>query len=338
MAGSGVLAKGLIFIVFLCVILAGIVVLAAQKRCPVCHEVFDSKVEVCPNDGTDLKLLGASVEEVPDDTQHDDDKRGNHAVDSPGTGAESGGGTAVEHKYIRQDRGGRRKRAQPTESPEGRDERTDRQRRLQDERAGAVAVKKREPQADFSYKEDDRLRRRYEKLRRKSEKNRKYSFGEDAATGKQDGLTEIPDGSVAPLMSIGGRLSWMGEAKNPGPVTGAEIDLNLLRGNIRMGLSSFIGIRHISRNEMIFLESITVGMQYPWRFAPYILGRFGVGVIVSRRFGYDVTELVRGFGFDAGVDCRVSKAFIVTPSVGYVRYGISEATWDSVSLKIAIGF
>ena len=336
------------FVVFMCLMLSAWLVVAAQKRCPVCHEVFDDHIHVCPNDGTDLKLLGekipgADVSDQPE-KKASDTSNANEAktvkVPDKTTGDTSVADQDGEQKYIRHDRGGRRRRVDKTNDSDG-DYRTDRLRRIHDNRAGAVAARKKEEETspEFDAQKDAALRDRFRSMHDGAKQPalhapEKIIVKSTPEYEREKALWE----QAAPVMSIGGRLSWMGEATRPGPVMGAEIDLNLLRSNIRVGLSSFIGVRHVSRNELIFLESVSIGVQRPWRFSPYLIGRFGIGTIVGQRFGADITNLMRGLGFDAGVDCHVSEAFTVTPAVGYVRYGVRDATWDSVVIKIALGF
>lgn len=333
------------WVAWCCLVLMSLIATAAQKRCPVCHEVFDSSVEVCPNDGTDLKLLG---EELADPSDSDSEVVQSGEVETKNAGppkqedtadsnADDADAAPSKHKYIRQDRGGRRKRAVDADATSA-DERTDRLRRLQDKRAGAGTVKKRVVLPGEEREKDDELREKYRKLRDQMLANAPTYTDTvivmDPDLARQKSLWE----QAAPFMSAGVKISWMAEGGNSGPVTGAEIDLNLLRTNIRVGLSSFIGIRHVGRDELIFLESVSIGVQRPWRFAPYLVGRFGIGALVSQRFGEDTTNLVRGIGFETGVDCRISDGLVVTPAVGYVRYGIREAVWDSVTLKLSVGF
>lgn len=337
-----VFVKYLIFVIFLGVWIYAPNASAFQKRCPVCHETFDEEVHVCPNDGTDLQLLGEKVEVVPrnggtESTPSEGNSKEN-ALDSNSEANEGKAGKA-KSKYTRQDRGGRRKRvAKKDEDDVVQEERTDRQRRLHDARTAGAAPKPKEPSSNGWARRNAKLRNIY--FSRKAEY---LSTREEESTSvelpapevkRQEGLWE----QTAPFMSIGARLSWIGEAKRIGTTFGAEIDLNLLRTSIRMGLSSFIGVRHVSRNELLFLESVSIGIQRPWRFSPFIVGRIGIGAIVSQRFGADITNLVRAIGADVGVDCRLNNAFVVTPSIGFIHYGILDAGWNSVSLKVSLGF
>ncbi|MBN2526153.1 MAG: hypothetical protein JXR76_07155 [Deltaproteobacteria bacterium] len=332
-------ANVLFFFVFSWFTLVAMGAMANDRRCPVCHEVFDEKVDVCPNDGTDLKLVGESVELSDDGTLSEQPPGSPEEPAAPNDVTPPEEAVDGEHKYIRQDKGGRRRRVQPADGDFGGDERIDRLRRLQDERAGVLAPKKRDTESGFSEEENARLRKQYKEIRDELASKRSIKREKNSPPHRQPLKTYNVWEQAAPVMSIGLRLSWMGEAREPGPLTGAEIDLNVLRTNIRVGLSSFIGIRSVSRNELIFLESISIGIQRPWRYAPYIVGRFGIGAIVSERFGETDTNLIRGTGFDTGVDCHLNDALTVTPSVGYVRYVVSSAAaWDSVALKLSIGF
>ncbi|MBN2344199.1 MAG: hypothetical protein JXX29_18245 [Deltaproteobacteria bacterium] len=310
-------------------------VAAGQRRCPVCNQFFDDSIEICPNDGTDLKLLGEKVEPAGAPEPETSDSAEKSAETSPDNGETNN----EERKYIRHDRGGKRKRTAPQEDEDAAGSgRSDRQRRLRDERTGVAQVKKKETPVDKNAVKDAALREEYrankEKAIQEALAKKKTEAKPDPELERQKALWK----QTAPYMSIGGRFSWMGEADKPGLVMGTEIDLNLLRTNVRVGLSSFIGVRHVSRNELIFLENVSIGVQKPWRFSPYLSGHIGIGTIISQRFGEDITNLVRAVGIDAGIDCRLNNAFVVTPSVGYVRYAIRDVAWDSLTLKISLGF
>lgn len=337
MYGRGQGMKSFLFGLFWGILFLSATEVAANNRCPVCHESFESDVHVCPNDGTNLDLLGEPVkpsdaqeptwknEKAPKDTRFDASDTANPTEDG-------------KHKYIRHDRGGRRRRVTTPDSDTGVEDRTDRQRRLHDARTGVAPSKRKTETVDPNLEIDAAMREKYrvekEKASLPDQPEQRTVIVVDKESQRQRELWK----QTAPLMSIGGRVSWMGESDDPGPVQGVEIDLNLLRTNVRVGLSSFIGVRHVSRNELLFLESVSIGVQKPWRFSPYFAGRIGIGTIVSQRFGADITNLVRAVGVDAGIDCRLNNAFVVTPSVGYVRYGVDAASWDSVTLKISLGF
>jgi hypothetical protein len=142
-----------------------------------------------------------------------------------------------------------------------------------------------------------------------------------------------------PVVSMGVRLSFMGEGAHAGPVTGSEVDVNFIRSTVRVGLSSFAGVRRLAdRRDLLFVESVALGVTYAFRWSPFLLARFGMGALLSERFGEDTVHLLRAMGFEAGFDCRAGAHAIITPAIGYTRYSIADAGWDSVSLKISVGF
>jgi hypothetical protein len=122
-------------------------------------------------------------------------------------------------------------------------------------------------------------------------------------------------------------------------VSSAEIDVNLMKTKVRVGLSSSIGVRSLAhRDDLLFVESVSLGAQLPWRFSPYVLARAGVGALAANRFGEDLIYVVRSLGAEVGLDCRLTRWLVVTPSFGYTSYAIDAAHWNSFTAKLSIGF
>jgi hypothetical protein len=301
---------------------------AAKVRCPVCGQIFEEDVDVCPNDGANLRVEGKPVEEAP----------------APEEGAGDVGDAEDEQatpgKYTRHDVGGDRQRADQDDL--GYD---DRRARLGDDRRGDEAAERRrrlraERERELAA-EDDRLRTEFEARRRRMWEGRQRQAEEDRRTA--EGFEHLRRTSLwgrgAPLTSVGVRLSWMGEGDEPGVVSSAEIDVNLVKTKLRVGLSSSIGVRSLPhRDDLLFVESVSLGVQLPWRFSPYVLARAGVGALATNRFGEDITYVVRSLGAEVGLDCRVARWLVVTPSLGYVSYGIDNARWDGFTAKLSVGF
>jgi hypothetical protein len=297
---------------------------AERVRCPVCGQIFDPTVDVCPNDGTDLEAEGKPVEEEPAPA----------APEEPAEEREEGGAP----KYNRQDLGGERQRVDAPDADYG-----DRRARLGEDRRGDEERRRRlKEQREKELAEDDaRLRAEFEARRGRIWEGRQRRAAEDrrAAEGFESLRRQSLWGRGAPLTSVGVRLSWMGEGGDPGLVTSAEIDVNLVKTKVRVGLSSSIGVRSLeARDDLLFVESVTLGAQLPWRFSPYVVARAGVGALVTNRFGEDLTYVVRALGVEAGLDCRLTRWLVVTPSFGYTSYAIDAAHWNSFTAKLAIGF
>jgi hypothetical protein len=296
-----------------------------KVRCPVCGQVFEQEIEVCPNDGTDLHVEGKPIEAAPAAEAGD---------------VEDEGDEGPQPKYKRQDVGGERQRADAEELGYG-----DRHARLGDDRRGDEGAERRKRAKAERERElaetDARLRGEFESRRRRMWEGRRRRAQEErrAAEGFESLRRTSLWGRGAPLTSVGVRFSWMGEGDDPGLVSSAEIEVNLVKTKVRVGLSSSIGVRALShRDDLLFLESVSLGAQLPWRFSPYALVRAGVGGLVTNRFGEDLIGVVRSLGVEVGLDCRVTRWLVVTPSFGYASYAIDAARWDSFTAKLSVGF
>jgi len=298
---------------------------AAEKvRCPVCGQIFDEKVDVCPNDGADLRVEGKPVEDAPA-PQETEGEEGDE--DQP-------------PKYTRHDVGGDRQRADGEEIGYG-----DRRARFGEERRGEEASERRKRQRAERERQfaeaDARLRAEFESRRRRMWEGRQRRAEEErrAAEGFDSLRRTSLWGRGAPLTSVGARFSWMAEGDDPGLVSSAEIDVNLVKTKVRVGLSSSIGVRALERrDDLLFVESVSLGAQLPWRFSPYIVARAGVGALVTNRFGEDLTYVVRTLGAEAGLDCRLTRWLVVSPSFGYAMYAIDAAHWNSFTARLSVGF
>jgi hypothetical protein len=309
--------------------------LAHRVRCPVCGEEFETDTTpICPNDGTDLERDGRPVQTAPgaeEDEEQEGEEEEEAAPAAPGAGS----------KYKRHDVGGERQRAD-----EGKEAYSDREQRIGEERRGqAAAAQKRQrererEQAEFA-EQDGRLRWEFEERRLALEEQRRDSLLDEWRSGRERSWRHRKTlwERAAPLTAVGVRLSWMGEDRHPGPLAGAEIDFNPIKTRLRVGLSSFIGVRRLAeRGELAFLEHVSVGLQIPWRWSPYLLARAGIGVLAAERFGEPVNHLVRSIGAEAGLDCHITDAMVITPVIGYARYVIDDVYWESVTLRLGVGF
>ncbi|HUT78327.1 MAG TPA: hypothetical protein VM285_11600, partial [Polyangia bacterium] len=226
---------------------------------------------------------------------------------------------------------------------------SDRERRIGEERRGpaaaAAAAQKRRlererEQAEFE-EQDERLRQEFEERRLALEEKRQSSILAEWRSGRERSWRDRKSlwERAAPLIAVGVRLSWMGEDGHPGPLAGAEIDFNPIKTRLRVGLSSFIGVRRlVDRGELAFIEHVSAGLQIPWRYSPYLLARGGIGVLAGERFFEPVNHLLRTVGVDIGIDCHITDAIVVTPVIGYARYVINDAYWDSATLRLGVGF
>jgi len=301
---------------------------AARIRCPVCGQILPESTEVCPNDGTDLGIAGSPVEEAPE--------AATAAGEEDAQGEDVGG-----YKRHDLDEGGRQR------SDEAGGGYSDRHRRIGDERRGPEQAEKRRKERERRRREfgeeDEAIRSRFEEGRQEMWRRRHRSAQEERERREAEGFEMLRRrtlwGQAAPLASIGMRLSWMGEGTDSGPVAGAEMEFNPLKGRFRLGGALFLGARNLTdREDALFLGTLSVGLQRPWRYSPYLIARGGIGALMSNRSGEDLTYLAASVGVEGGIDSRVTRSLVITPSLGYVRHYVRDAHWDSFTVKLSVGF
>lgn len=309
---------------------------AAEVVCSVCGKSFSIDTEICPNDGTDLKKLGIKINVKPESEAQDHGKQATEEVNkkvSPSTEEDD-----EEAKPIYK-RGGRRRVIKPSSSSY-----SDRLSRIGDRRGrntGQEEVEGEDEKRLRFMEEDKKLLAQYETQRRQASALRqRMDFLEKKSNkDRKAARRRLLYGLGAPLTSLGFRMFWMGEGNDPGAVNAIEIDLNLARYRFRVGLSTLIGVRSLpGRNELVFLEHVALGFQWPWRYSPFIVVRGGVGVSANERFGVSFVNLLTSVGVDIGVDSWITPWIAITPTVGYTRTMLDNAYWNSFTFKIAMGF
>ncbi len=309
----------------------------AEVVCPVCGEVLENGTDECPNDGTDLTLVGKNPSEAddtdtpgrPDTPQADESTHGQNGQDSP-------------LRYKRQDEGGERQIA-PRKERSGF---SDRESRLpEDDRMRAPPrpkkPSKRPVRTQPDTPRDDDLVKQFEKKRRYSWESRENArlitlmAKADKATARRRLLATLG----APLASLGVRLFWMKESEQSGLVTAAEIDVNLVRYRIRAGFSTLLGIRSMSGpDDLVFLESLDVGAQWPSRFSPFVLLKGGLGMLLLDDGKSTEAILLGSVGAEIGLNAWVNPWLSVTPSFGYMGNIRNHSYGNSFTSKVAIGF
>lgn len=329
------------FALLFCLVWASGQLHASGVVCPVCGQVIDDGTVLCPNDGTDLKLLGKPPEANGDTekTAAPANKSGSDAGVSAGEPPETAFSTGG---YKRHDEAGERRVVEEKSS----DGYSDRRSRLpKDSRTAAPQKKKRhsatvetsnvEAEDDSGFFADYEKKRRYIWLSRKNAAQVSAQSEEEAARIRAQLLRSL----AAPIASLGGRVFFMGEEDHLGPVSGAEIDFQLARYHLRAGFSTFLGIRALeARNELVFLESLSIGAQIPSRFSPFFIAKGGLGMIATERFETDQAYLLTAFGAEAGLDAWVHPWLSITPSFGFMRCTVNNAYWNSFTFKLAVGF
>ncbi|MCP4678607.1 MAG: hypothetical protein GY854_24460 [Deltaproteobacteria bacterium] len=302
---------------------------AEEVACPVCGQTFSDETGSCPNDGTDLKMLGKRKDEVDE-------------VDEDPSLPENTEDRGNPSKYQRLDEKMGKRR--PVKSKTEKSDYSDRRSRLKKTRRGRSSAAERrrweKEHAEF-VKQDRQLLSEYEAQRASSWKDQERTRLAEARARRDRDAAEarLLNGLGAPLTSLGYRLFWMGEGNDAGAVNAAEIDINLARYRLRAGLSSLIGVRTLSgRDELVFLEHISVGFQKPSRFSPFIVFRGGIGILAGERFGRELVYLLTSIGLEVGIDAWATPWIALTPSMGYERCMLDDAYWNSFTFKISIGF
>jgi hypothetical protein len=150
---------------------------------------------------------------------------------------------------------------------------------------------------------------------------------------------ELLSSLAAPLTSLGTRLWWMSRERDAGTVVAAEIDINLVRDVLRLGLSSSLGVRFLSnRGDIVFLETLSVGAQLPWRYSPYLTVRAGLGGLSSQSDGQERVNPLGIWGGEAGVDIWLNPWLCLSPSLGYAFILDREDKWHTFTAKLSVGF
>ena len=319
---------------------------AAETVCPVCGEVWDDDVTVCPNDGSDLSLVGRTPPEQEDDEdlagKEGNDHKENDASSSKKPTEDSPKKRESRIRYKRHDDGGERRIA-PSKERSGF---SDRESRLLGSDRTPTASRPRRNRSHTAKAATRQTENR--KLAEQFEKKRRYSWEKresarllasmekgDKAAARRKLLATL----AAPLTSLGGRIFWVKERGEPGPVGATEIDVNIVRYQIRAGFSTLLGIRTMpGPDDLVFLESLSVGAQWPSQFSPYVLLRGGVGIFLSNDGESTDSILIGSVGADVGLDIWINPWLVVTPSVGYMGTVLSGAYRNTFTAKIAIGF
>lgn len=338
-----------IAIVFSGLAIAGSAV-AEKVRCPVCGEVYSEGEEECPNDGTNLKMFGKrepeeEMDPVAPPASDVDAQKPSDATSAEGgsTDSTSGGEEAPPILYKRHDQGGERKPGSSKESGGY----TDRASRLPGSvRVGPAPAQGRETRKRAAPPKrgdtaGDQARSDFENERRDKWLKRpetRLDAGQDIH-GKEAARKRLLDHLAAPLASLGVRMLWLGESGHPGPVGLGEIEINFARYRLRVGTASSLGVRVLElRNELVFLQSASVGVQLPMRFTPYLVARGGIGIITTERFNATMVYMMTAVGAEAGIDAWITPWTAVSPTIGYLRCAANNAYWHTVTLKVAIGF
>ncbi|MCU0662553.1 MAG: hypothetical protein MUC50_09540 [Myxococcota bacterium] len=316
-------------IVLLCLLVLPGEALADLVKCPVCGQVFGREVKTCPNDGTNLELLGKPIESEKPAAQTKAEET------SPPTD------DAASSKYKRHDQNGER-RATPRPRV---DTYSDRHARLVGDRRGGPTEEEREDlgeKARAEYEAKDRSAAEQFRRQREQAWGLRRQEQEDASALRRELLArrdELLASLAAPLTSLGTRLWWMQEGQKPGAVLSGELDVNLVRNVFRLGLSTSLGIRFLeNRGDILFLETLVFGVQLPWRFSPFVVGRAGLGGLSTELGQESMVNPLGMFGAEVGLDVWTNPWLCLTPNLGYSFLLDGEDMWHSFTAKLSVGF
>lgn len=305
--------------------------ISAEIVCPVCGRPFPDTVETCPNDGSDLTIVGQLVDASVDETDTESDTDSLTEVPE----AEE---PEASVKYKRRDVTISRPAEPATDDADYRDRRS---RVIKERRGPIYLMEQRRRRRARALEQDRRLRAQFDLRREQYLQNRDqlHDLWSRARSGSALATKRRLYGMSAPLASVGYRITSMGEGDHFGPLSAVEIDLNLTRKRTRIGLSTAVGVRALeTRNELVFIEHLSVGLQYPWRYSPYILLRGGIGALASERFDRKMVYFLSSVGGEVGIDCWITPWIALTPSLGYTRYIVDQVYWNSFSAKLSLGF
>ncbi|MCP4199655.1 MAG: hypothetical protein GY762_21125 [Proteobacteria bacterium] len=305
---------------------------ADEVRCPVCEQAFSKDTDICPNDGTDLRLRGIHIK-----TERDEAGKEPNPAQSDAS-SDTGQKTSGASKYKRRDVESRRtQQKKPPNSGY-----SDRRSRIDVERGSAEAEQqKRQREKQAFEAEDNRRMEAFESRRVQLWEAKQNQLHEEnkAREEKEKALEKLLNSMSAPRISLGFRMFWMGEGNDLGPVSAVEIEANLTKYLFRAGLSTLFGARSVQdRNDFVFLAHLSAGFQWPHRFSPFLVVRAGLGALTSERFGTHLSYLLTSVGFDAGLDSWITPWIAISVTAGYERCMMENAHWDSFTYKISIGF
>ncbi len=307
-----------------------------------CGQIIDEKIEICPNDGTNLKLSGRPLNSKQKAEPSDHSADSSYHQDNHSELSTNNGKFQTLGGYKRHDEGGLRHPGSEKNSSDY----SDRRSRLPHDSRTAMPNRRKKTdvgslQSDRSESEDNRF---------EEYKNKRASIWKERESANLD-LQQIVEKQkvnaekilkyrAAPLASLGMRLFFLGEDGHAGPVAGAEIDLHAARSIFRAGISTLIGVRTLpNRNEMVFLEGLSAGIQLPQKVSPFIIAKGGIGMMATNRFETAQFYLLTTIGFEGGIDIWFSKSqTAVSLSLGFMRCTVNDAYWHSVTYKLSVGF
>jgi hypothetical protein len=108
---------------------------------------------------------------------------------------------------------------------------------------------------------------------------------------------------------------------------------------LRVGLGLDVGFRRVDPHmDWTMRGFLTLGVQYPRRITPYVATSIGGGTIYRKRFGQGMTDGLFSFNVDAGATFKISRTFAADLSLGYMYSLFNDLQFNSVTVRVAIGW
>jgi hypothetical protein len=82
----------------------------------------------------------------------------------------------------------------------------------------------------------------------------------------------------------------------------------------------------------------TIGWQHPARVTPFVVATLGFGTTAQTRFGITDWSTTGCFGLDAGAEVRLGSSFRLGASLGLLRMLAHGSRYDSISVRLSVGF
>ncbi len=128
----------------------------------------------------------------------------------------------------------------------------------------------------------------------------------------------------------------------------ASIEVTPLRRYVRLNLITEFGIEggeaaaSGDRADILLMERLGLGMQYPHFVTPFLEFQGGVGGARVELFGRNDIALLYTLGLDAGAQWAVGRVLFLHAAVGWIRptfvWQGRTASYDRVALKVGFGF
>jgi hypothetical protein len=128
----------------------------------------------------------------------------------------------------------------------------------------------------------------------------------------------------------------------------ASIEVTPLRRYVRVNLITELGVeggpaaRSGDRADLLLMERLGLGMQYPGVVTPFVEFQGGIGGARIELFGRNDIALLYALGLDVGAQWAVGRWLYVHAAVGWIRptfvWQGRTSSHDRVAFKLGLGF